>query len=192
MATPSLFASQLANIAKDQHFRFHQIDENDLPLSDQIKRYWVDLGFDFPGLEVPWSAVFVSWCLKQAGANKNEFSFASAHAKFVYKAIDNKIKNLGVFRAWKTSEYAPRIGDIIQNNRGGNTFDYVYASAHRDYPSHSVIVVETGVDSNGRYALTIGGNESDSIRSKIVRTDFNGIIVQRTNSPFICVIQNLK
>ncbi|MBC3806978.1 DUF2272 domain-containing protein [Undibacterium seohonense] len=192
MEAPSPFASQLANIAKGQHSRFHQIDENDVPLSDQIKHYWLDLGFAFPGLEEAWSAVFVSWCLKQAGANASEFKFASAHAKFVHKAIENKVSNLGVFRAWKINEYAPKIGDIIQNNRGGNTFDYAYASAHRDYPSHSAIVVETGVDSNGRYALTIGGNESDSIRSKIVRTDVNGLIVQRTKSPFICVVQNLK
>ncbi|MBC3872475.1 DUF2272 domain-containing protein [Undibacterium flavidum] len=192
METPSLFASQLANIAKDQHFRFHQIDENDFPLSDQIKHYWLDLGFDFPGVEEAWSAVFVSWCVKQAGASINEFKFASGHAKFVYKAIENQTGNTGVFRARKINEYAPKIGDIIQNNRGGNSFDYAYASAHRDYPSHSAIVVETGVDSNGRYALTIGGNESDSIRSKIVRVDNKGLIIQRIKSPFICVIQNLK
>lgn len=192
MNIPSAFASQLANVARDQHVRFHQIDENDAPLSDQIKHYWLDLGFSFPGVEEAWSAVFISWCVKQAGASVNEFKFASAHAKFVYQAIANQHNSVGVFRAQKINEYSPRIGDIIQNNRGNNKFNYAFASENREYPSHSAIVVETGMDAQGRYARTIGGNESDSIRSKVVRIDANGFIIQRTNSPFICVIQNLK
>jgi len=40
--------------------------------------------------------------------------------------------------------------------------------------------------------LTIGGNESDSIRSKIVRLNNKGLIKQRDISPFICVIEDLK
>ena len=54
------------------------------------------------------------------------------------------------------------------------------------------IVVETGHDSTGRFAVTVGGNESDSIRRKRVALNDDGLIIQRVNSPYICVIQNLK
>ena len=53
-------------------------------------------------------------------------------------------------------------------------------------------MVENGNDETGPYALTIGGNESDSVGHKIVRLDANGFIVQRLTNPYICVVQDLK
>jgi hypothetical protein len=47
-------------------------------------------------------------------------------------------------------------------------------------------------DSNGKYVLTIGGNESDSVRIKEVRLDTNGKIKNRQNNPFILIIETLK
>ncbi len=44
----------------------------------------------------------------------------------------------------------------------------------------------------GKYALTIGGNESDGVRSKVVRLDKSGFVRQQEINPFISVIQNLK
>ena len=190
LSTP--FCQKLVEIAEFQHNKYHLIDENDEPLSSQIKKYWLDLGFDFPGVGVPWSAVFISWCVKQAGATKSEFAFAAAHAKFAFAAIANHKANKGVFRGQEITAYAPKVGDIIQNNRLGKKYAYKYAATHDAYQSHSAIVTEIGIDTSGRYALTIGGNESDSVRSKVVRLDENGFIKQREVNSFICVIQNLK
>ena len=84
------------------------------------------------------------------------------------------------------------VGDIIQNNRGGHSFDFDFAKTHTSYESHSVIVIEVGQDTKGRFAFCVGGNESDSIRRTVVRLDSKGFIRQREGNPFICVIQNLK
>lgn len=81
---------------------------------------------------VPWSAVFVSWCMKHAGASVSEFKFSAAHSAFV------------------------------------------------------------GEDAAGRFALTIGGNEGNSIRRTIVRLTPEGFIKQRANNPFTSVVKNLK
>jgi hypothetical protein len=189
---PTAFAKKLAGITERQYDIYHFQDENDPGLSNQIKRYWADLGFSFPGIGTPWSAVFVSWCVKKAGATSTEFKFATAHSKFVHEAIKNAINNIGVFRAFDISAYAPEVGDIIQNNRNGNTLDYNYAKTHRSYQSHSAIVIERGMDSQGGYVLTIGGNESDSIRKKLIRLTASGFIKQRQLNPYICVIQTLK
>lgn len=192
MSLPSPFCQKLADIAENQYNKYHLIDENDEPLSSQIEKYWTDLGFDFPGVGEAWSAVFVSWCVNQAGTTKSEFTFTAAHAKFVFDAIANQQANKGVFRAQEVSAYVPKIGDIIQSNRLGKKYTYKYAATHDAYKSHSALVIETGIDSLGKYALTIGGNESDSVRNKIVRLDNSGLVQQREANPFICVIQNLK
>ena len=191
MASP--FTMKLAAVAEEQHRIFHLLDEADPVLCKQIKKYWTDLGLGFEScVSVPWSAVFVSWCVKQAGASAAEFKFAAAHSVFVFEAIKNGRNGTGVFRGIDIATDMPNVGDIIQNNRGGTTHDFNFARTHRNYASHSAIVVETGNDSEGRYALTIGGNEGNSVRQTVVRLTQQGFIKQRVNNSFICLVKDLK
>ncbi len=193
MPTPSLFAKKLARIAQDQHARFQFTNEADSTLCRQIKKWTEAIGFPFASCtSVPWSAVFVSWCVKQAGANADEFKFAMAHSVFVNQVIKNAENETGVFRGRKINDHAPNVGDIIQHNRSSNTFDFDFAKSHKNYVSHSVIVIEIGQDTQGGFAFCIGGNESDSIRRSVVRLNSQGFIKQRTGNSFICVIENLK
>ncbi|RFM29332.1 DUF2272 domain-containing protein [Chitinophaga silvisoli] len=186
------YVKKLVDLTNNQYEQFHFESEDDQPLSQQIKEYWQNLGLDFPGTETPWSAVFVSYCVKSAGATKQEFLFAPSHSRFVHFAIQNTVNNTGVFRGFDIADVTPELGDIIQNNRGGNKYDFTYAQKHKDYPSHSAIVVEKGTDANGHYVMTIGGNESDSIRKKKVRLNDGMKIIQRSSSPYISVIRDLK
>lgn len=190
MVTP--FARRLAAGAENQYNLYHFDSEADPALSAQIRRYWTQLGLAFPGVSTPWSAVFVSWNVMKAGATAAEFTFAPQHSTFVHHAIADFKATTGVFWWQPVASYAPKVGDIIQNNRGGAAFDYAYASSHASYASHSAVVIEVGVDSKGRYALTVGGNESDSVRRKVVRLKPNGLIVQRKIDPYICVVENRK
>ena len=103
--------------------------------------------------------MFVSSCVKKAGATATEFAFAASHSVFVHQAIKNAASGTGVFRGIDVTTAKPAVGDIIQNNRGGSKFDFAFAKANTDYPSHSAIVVEIGADTLGPFALTIGGNE---------------------------------
>jgi hypothetical protein len=48
------------------------------------------------------------------------------------------------------------------------------------------------VDSGGPFALTIGGNETDSTRQSLVRLNSKGRIKQRDRNPYICVVEDLK
>jgi hypothetical protein len=192
MSTPSVFAKRVAAVADGQHAEFHMRHESDPPLEKQIRRYWGDLGFTFPGVQTAWSAVFVSWCLLKAGASAEEFRFAQAHSRFVNWAIKNAERQEGLFRAFDIASHPPSVGDILQNNRNGNRFNFAHARAHTKYESHSAIVIETGQDASGRYLMTVGGNEGNSVGKKEVRLTAAGLVKQRTNSPFICVIQNLK
>ena len=189
---PTAYAKKLSATAQGQYDKYRLQHEHDAQLSAQIKKYWEALGLGFPGVNTPWSAVFVSWCVLTAGAASGEFKFSQRHSEFVHWAIKNAEAGTGLFRSFEITAYAPQLGDIIQNNRDGNHFDFAFAKANKSYASHSAVVVETGEDPLGKYALTIGGNEGDSVGRKLVRLKTNGLIKQRANSPFICVIQNLK
>lgn len=160
MSQPTAFQRKLATIALQQYEKYHLVREQQSPLSGQIEKYWTDLGFSFPGVKMAWSAVFVSWCVKQAGASKEQFRFAAAYAKFVYQALQNVQGEVGVFRGRQVNAYSPKLGDIIQNNRSNHNYDYDYASTHGksdkgSCESHSAIVVEVGSDNIGRYLRTI-------------------------------------
>jgi hypothetical protein len=189
----STFAKRLAVVAEEQHDTFHMMDEADPVLCKQIKRYWTELRLGFTScVTVPWSAVFVSWCVKKAGATAAEFTFSAAHSVFVHDAIRNAISGAGVFHGLDVTTHPPGVGDIIQNNRGGTKHDFSFARTHKNYQSHSAIVTEVGQDASGGFALVIGGNEGNSIRRTIVRLDAQGFIKQRTTNPFICVVKDLK
>jgi len=189
----SAFARKLATIAEQQHAKFQFTNEADPALCRQIQKWTEDIGFSFSSCtEVPWSAVFVSWCVQQAGATKAEFRFDMSHSVFVNQAIKNAVNGTGVFHGREIDAHAPNVGDIIQNNRGGNHFDFAFAKTHTSYLSHSAIVIEVGQDTQGPFAFCVGGNESDSIRRTVVRLNAQGFIKQREGNPFICVVQNLK
>lgn len=186
------YVKKLITIAEGQYNAYHFESESDKGLSRQIRKYWTDLGFSFPGVMTAWSAVFISWCIKTAGATEKEFFFSSAHSRFVHVAIENMREERGVFRAYPYQEIEPNLGDIIQYNRGNKSYDFEFAKNNKAYESHSAIVIEKGTDINGNYILTIGGNESDTIGKKLIRLDKKWKIVERAINPYISIIQNLK
>lgn len=187
---PTAFQKKLATVAQQQFEKYRLLRENQQPLARQIRAYWKQLGLKFPGVSVPWSAVFVSWCVKQAGAKAGQFRFAAAHARFVHAAIANAKAEAGVFRGRDPAAYAPKVGDILQNNRGNHKFDFAYAAKHRAYESHSAIVVEVGADSQGSYLRTIGGNEGDTVGLREVRLDKRGLVLN-PDGVYIALIETL-
>lgn len=188
------YALKLAALAEKEFNEFNGVHETQPKMANRIRKYWTDLGMPFPGVGTAWSAVFISFMVKSAGATAAEFRFSARHSEFVHKAIANFAAGTGVFRGHPVSSYAPKIGDIVQNNRGGNTYNYAFAKANAGYKSHSAIVVEEGMDGSGRYVRTVGGNESNTVDDKIIRLNAAGLIKQPAADPtrFIAVIQTLK
>lgn len=184
------YAKKLASVAAAEYLKYRYMREQETALAKQIEVYWQGIA-PFPGVDEPWSAVFISWCVKQAGATAAEFYFSARHSTFVYSAIQNQLSNIGLFKGHDVKAYTPKVGDILQNNRSGNQFDFAHAKANQKYISHSAIVVEVGSDSKGNYLRTIGGNENDSVGLKQVRLDAKGY-VKNASGIYISVIENLK
>lgn len=186
---PSDFARKLASIAKGEYSIYGGLNEDESPLLDRIKAYYQYLGFTYK--DEAWSAVFVSFCVKSAGTKKEEFTFARSHAKFVYDLINGK-NSSPAFEAFPLDARAVNVGDIIQNNRSGNSYDFAYAKDNDGYLSHSAIVIARGVDDNGKFAYTVGGNEGQSVRRKRVSLNADGTMKQRSKDPYICLLKCLK
>lgn len=188
----SAFKIKLAEIANDEFQTYGGHSEAGGVLGPRIETYWTDLQWNFPGVKTPWSAAFVCWCLRKAGATKDEFLFHPRHAVFVHWAIANEKAGTGLFRAVRYDAAPPEVGDLVHWNQPGGTFDFPHATTEDSYPSHSAIVVALGQDDDGRFAMTIGGNENDSVGRTRVRLNIAGSIVQRANSPFISLVRTLK
>lgn len=190
---PSAFAALLRDVARAEHRKYAKYREGQSPLKERIGEY-----FDLVGLDgkdprsTAWSAAFVSWCVHQAGATRTEFKFSGRHSEFVHEAIQNEKNGTGVFRAKRIQDYAPRVGDLIQNNRNGGKFTYDDAARRTQYFSHSAIVVEKGEDAKGKYVRTIGGNEDHKVGTRRVPLNPDGTVKQVKENPYICVIQCLK
>ena len=188
----SPFRARLAAVAEVQHEMFHTDSENDPVLVKQIKAYYTSLDFTFVSVDVAWSAVFVSYCVQQAGATENEFLFAQAHSRFVNAAIANADNDRGVFRGIKISSSPLQVGDILQNNRGGTTHDFAFARSHDRYESHSAVVVQVVKTGSDHVAFTVGGNEGDSIRLTKVLLNKSGTVKQRSSNPYIAIVRTTK
>lgn len=198
------YANRLAAVAEGEWKSFGGVPETDPRLRTRIyKTYLADLAKADPqdpqgwnmGSDISawaWSATFVSWCVLAAGATVSEFDFSIRHSVFVNKAIGNATTGKGVFRARRLTDYAPKIGDIIAWNRGGTKFSYDYAAQNNNFQSHSTIVIDIIVKAGIRYAVTIGGNEGQTVGRTEVQLTASGHVKPRTVNPYICVIENLK
>jgi Uncharacterized protein conserved in bacteria (DUF2272) len=183
-------------IAKNEFDRFHSFKEGQEPLRSRIADYYEAAGGSRnldPTLNVnAWSAAFVSFCVKQSGATSSQFEFSMQHSVFIHAAIANANANRGVFRGHRITEYAPKLGDLIHHNRDGSSLaDFEFAQTHADYPSHSAIVIDLDTHNGGRRAVTMGGNESNSIGQSFFALDGSGFLDQsKIAQKLICVVEN--
>lgn len=143
-------------------------DEKADPYCGYVREMWAAIGEPYDGRskypngeEVPWSAAFISWVVRQAGPAYTNFQFASSHSVFVNNAIKARVtgRRDKPFWGYRITEERPEIGDIIQRNRGSNAYTFSFAENHAEYASHSDIVVEVTPD----VVRVMGGNVGDTV-----------------------------
>jgi Uncharacterized protein conserved in bacteria (DUF2272) len=187
----------LVAVARDQYQRYHGMEEANEPMLSRIKGYWDELkaeaGNEFTftsATTVPWSAVFVCWCLKQAGVTNAQFRFSRQHSVYIHAAIARaNATPQQNYPALDAQNYVPVPGDIIHWNRNGGTVTYAGAGGNNDYESHCVIVVDLGQDNQGPCAITVGGNENDSVGQTRLPLSTDGRLVPRSGNPYISIIK---
>ena len=72
--------------------------------------------------DTPWSAAFISYCMRLAGAG-DRFPYAIGHHRYVSDAVRNaatdRLENTLV--AYASADMAPRVGDLIWRGRNSST-----------------------------------------------------------------------
>jgi hypothetical protein len=128
----------------------------------------------------PWSAVFISYVMKKAGAG-NRFEYSRAHATYVCAA--KKARELkpepdtSKFWAYEITEAKPEVGDLVCKDRkvdsecAGTTYDNVCKGGK----AHCDIVV--GREDNR--IKVIGGNVRQSVGHNWIDLDSHGYLPER-------------
>lgn len=178
----------VVRICRDElaFFNGGKAKETEDPQFRRVGDYWMAVGQPIDGRTVntngsrpAWSAAFISFVLKEAGAG-DRFKYSVAHCHYFQDFADRQ--GSALYEAVPADEVTPSPGDIVHHGRG-DAAKHDFAAARSDYgsdsfyPSHSSIVVE--VDHNAGLVRTIGGNESDSVRLATYPIDKNGRLKPR-------------
>lgn len=140
-----------------------------------------------------WSAVAISFMVRQAGVSASEFTFSQSHSTYIREAIKarrdkDKTKAYWGFRI-DEAEAILAPGDIVGAGRTkGMTFEQAQALFDKktDYESHSDIVVAVRAGE----ADLIGGNVSDSVTKKTLKLDAKGRLRDKKNLSFVVMKKN--
>jgi hypothetical protein len=129
----------------------------------------------------PWSAAFISWIMRKAGAG-SAFAYNAAHGPYIRAARENRYAgNDNPFRAFRISEASPRPGDIVCNSRNATkNFDRI------DGPGYHCDVV---VERRANEIDVIGGNVSDTVGKKTLRLDAKGQIDQSRHGSHVAMVR---
>lgn len=185
----SVLRNNIVRIAEEEWRRWGRgrRDECDPAMRSILEDYWrTGVGWvprkDNWCSAAAWSAAFISWVMRQAGAG-DAFRYSGAHTTYVGAAKRNRMaNNSNPFKAYRTSEVAPRVGDLVCNARSnsGVTYDNVDRGS---YKSHCDIVVEV---LPGR-VKAIGGNVQNSVSKKQhIATDPRGRV---TGSQYYAIVR---
>lgn len=157
----------------------------------RIGDYWKAIGGPYANLTgkdtgTPWSAAFISFCMRQAGAG-SKFDYSAGHATYINAAI--RAANAGnanaAFRAFKKSDHALQPGDLVGYWRGTTPISIDNALNIGWYQSHTDLVVEVG----DKFVYVVGGNVGHSVTRKQLRTNASGNLVD-TGYKWFVVMKN--
>ena len=128
----------------------------------------------------PWSAVFISWVMRTAGAGA-AFHYSPGHYVYVSAAKHNAEKGdtANPFWAYPIEKVVPEVGDLVCADRTshGHCGGVTYATIDNGtaWSTHCDVVL--AVDRAARKLTVAGGNVSDSVKDKTVAIDAQGFVV---------------
>ena len=171
--------SRLKHIAKKDLKRWEGKKETDASMSKELMNYWKLAGVDVSKEQVqtasfnskyPWSAVYISHLVDNAGY-KN-FEPRKTHSGYTVDAKKNRADKVKKsYWAYKPSELKRvEIGDIVVKGRSGTkpNLDTINSGVL----THGDIVVDIKKIDGQKFAITQGGNVSDSVKiSRVPLTD---------------------
>lgn len=183
------FGSQTCGLAGNITHRGHQ--EGEAGFFERVGTYWLD-GVDIRGIDgrnhdQPWSAAFISYVMKQAGAG-NRFFYSPQHSQYISRAIRDFLQHKADAGYWgrRLADAKPQIGDLVcWARQAGVDYDHQH---NGDYAGHCDLIVAVR---DGQVDV-IGGNVENSVTKRPLALDRDGFVqptVQRGETLF-ALMQN--
>lgn len=144
------------------------------PYHKIVGEYWQNIGLNLDGTDrdTPWSAAYISYCVRKAGGY-DDFKFAAAHSKYTNQAIRRRLDGVeGCYWGFRISEKKPKIGDMVCRKRTSLNLTYDFAAQHKAYKSHCDIVISVRDD----HVSTLGGNVGHTVKRTNYPLDANGFL----------------
>jgi hypothetical protein len=128
----------------------------------------------------PWSAAFISWVMRQAGAG-DAFRYSATHASYISAAKQNRTSNpSNPFQAYRPSEVRLAPGDIVCKSRGGS--GATYDNIRPGMKTHCDVVVAV----SPTQVTVVGGNVDNSVSRRTLPVS-NGFLASREHFAVIKV-----
>jgi predicted chitinase len=149
--------------------------EGETPYYQYVGEYWkYGVNNDtLTGLDhsVPWSAAFISWVMRTAGAG-DRFNYSPQHSVYIFRAIKDLLqgKPQAGYYCYQLREWKPQVGDLVCWARREG-IDYQHQNGG-DYPGHCDVVVEVGADQ----VQVVGGNVGDSVTKRPLALNAGGFL----------------
>jgi hypothetical protein len=188
-AAPSDFGARAAAIALAEWQRFggqtYDINgnatrvghkEGEDPYYQYVGKYWKDgVNNDtLTGLDhsVPWSAAFISWVMRTAGAG-NRFSYSPQHSVYIFRSIKDLLqaRPQASYYGYQFREWKPQVGDLVCWARREG-IDYQHQNGG-DYPGHCDVIVEVGSNE----VQVVGGNVGNSVTKRPLALNDGGFLL---------------
>lgn len=135
----------------------------------------------------PWSAAFIAYVMRQAGAG-DRFPYAASHSGSIKEAIYNRQHSVADAKliGYNVTEYAPRPGDLLCATRSWASGQVSYRNATRFdfFPSRCEVVIRTSADQ----IVAIGGDLMDAVTRHTINA-VNGKIAPESAQDWLVVIQ---
>lgn len=135
----------------------------------------------------PWSAVFVSFVMRTAGAG-TAFRYSPGHQDYIAAARRNRLDNVSSnpFWAYRVGEVAPQVGDLVCAERDNSGANYDNIGDKRRRKTHCDIVTEVRPGS----LRVIGGNVNNNVDAKTIRTQPDGrLALDGSQARFFAVLR---
>lgn len=162
--------------------------EHVAPFHTFVGEMWRAIGMDLDGRDrdVPWSAAFISFITRRAGADYAGFKFAAAHARYIHDAITKREAGVAApFWGFRLNEHKVGLGDLVcQWRETEQTYDGARASD--SFFSHCDVVVEVAQGS----VRGLGGNNAQTVGFKTYAINADGFL-KRENNVFAVLRNNV-
>lgn len=160
--------------------------ETDEGFWQRVGMYWMDgTGKNLTGKndDYPWSAAFISFVLRKAGAG-DRFRYSAQHSVYIRQAVRARERSDTKYGYWGfgLSDAPLKVGDLVCYARQPGISINTQSS---NYKSHADLVVEV---SSGK-ALVIGGNVGNSVTRRAVKLNSSGHLVDKAQ-PWFAVLSH--